>query len=289
MIELITGMAGEPHISSNDDRAFNRSIFGNGKYILSDDNKAKVTVTPTAGVITIDSGSLLWSGMHIRITELEQLNYALSASAQTVNVYLHYTKDPETLIEDVSFVVVANGEKTTTDELEDNTRDAYTLFYSFETSGYEAVENGESHFTSNYTHLQLKDFSDASAKKFSVENIYWGVAGLNTTINLNESFDNFRCLMFRGVYDSVGLVWLINHGLTPGTLWPLVMQTTQQYSDSPDLFLRTTIAQIKVISDTQLSMARGNQIVYGKGHTVNGPDFFNPENIRGVYGIGRIR
>ena len=95
--------------------------------------------------------------------------------------------------------------------------------------------------------------------------------------------------MFRCVYDSVGLIWLINHNSTPGTLWPLVMQTAQQYSDSTDLYLRTTIAQIKVISDTQLNMAKGNQIVYGKGHTVNGPDFFAPENIRGIYGIGRIR
>lgn len=130
-IELITGYAGRPHISSNDIRSINRGIFGKGRYIIKDADDMAVTISPAVGTLSIAPGSVIWSGMHIRNAEELTLNYAVPAGTQNYYVYFYYAKDADNnFIESVE-VVISTEEKTTTDVLNDSTVDAYTLFYKF--------------------------------------------------------------------------------------------------------------------------------------------------------------
>lgn len=63
-IELITGTSGTPHISSDDVRAFNRAMFGNGNYIVS--GCAAQITGPNS--VHINAGELMLGGAHVRIT-----------------------------------------------------------------------------------------------------------------------------------------------------------------------------------------------------------------------------
>lgn len=159
-IELITGHGETDHISSYDMRAFNRSVFGKGRYVFED--AEKMTVTPTASQLKIEiaSGSCMWSGMHIRNNDTETLRYISPADSDYVYVWLHYTKDVSTGVEKVEFAVTTAATVDTSlifDAIDDETSEAYTLFAKFYhnkattsatklTTGFENVASMKSFF-----------------------------------------------------------------------------------------------------------------------------------------------
>lgn len=192
-IELITGVGADNHVSSNDFRAFNRANFGQGRYILTDANNMEVVISPLTGTISISEGSCLWSGMHIRNASVENLTYIIPTTSQNVYVYLHYTKNVDTGVESVKFVVsVGNELSPVVDMLDDNTVEAYTLFCSFVAS---------STATSNYTEYFVK--SKSQDEVINTLNgmseskvLFEGYISQPKIINLSESMHNFRYIVF---------------------------------------------------------------------------------------------
>ena len=92
-LNLVTGKTGSAHVTAQETRAFNRAIYGNGNYRLYDsaDSGNVVTVsltTDTNKTFEISAGSLLWNGMHIRITDKKTISTGSTAS--TYYIYLQY-------------------------------------------------------------------------------------------------------------------------------------------------------------------------------------------------------
>lgn len=193
MIELITGHGADNHISSNDFRAFNRANFGQGRYILNDENNMVVSVSAVTGSISIASGSCMWSGMHIRLASPETLTYIVPATTQTVGIYLHYTKDVDTLIETVELkAFIGSVPSPIVDDLSDNTSEAYTLFYSFTASATDATN-------AKYVFKNIKsndDIENLISDTNSETILFSGRSGVNSTIILTESIRNFREVEF---------------------------------------------------------------------------------------------
>lgn len=191
-VELITGVGESDHISSNDFRAFNRANFGQGRYILKDAENMDINISPSTGVIAISEGSCMWSGMHIRLASTEQIRYTVPSAVQMIYVYLHYVKDVSTGVESVDFQV-RQGIKLspTTDNLNDNTVEAYTLFCSFSALPT-SFDNLKCDFKIIKSHEELeKDVATSQEDVVLFEgNITPG------TISLSESLNNFKYIIF---------------------------------------------------------------------------------------------
>lgn len=135
-VDLITGHGETDHITSFDARAENRALFGGGKYILdnADTQYLNYAIEPSLAKITITPGSLMWSGMHIRVEEEKSTSYATPATTGEVKVWLHYMRDAETFVESVEFVTTTGADPASDliqDNLTDEATEAYTLFCSF--------------------------------------------------------------------------------------------------------------------------------------------------------------
>lgn len=280
MVELITGKAAEAHISSNDDRAFHRANFGQGKYIFQDADNMSIAVTATSGTITISAGSCLWSGMHIRVSEPETLNYVVPAASQTVRVYLHYTKDAETLDEDVEFVVSIDNELTPLiDNLSDNTLEAYTLFCSF-TATSTSITNVLNGFSVALSHAALEQLvADSHEEKI----LFSGNATAGTTINLNESFRNFYELEFIGDNTSSKRI-LTSQIPETGLNFGVSVSGANKFTNATTAYTYILSAFFSVRSDTSFNFLNSNASMVG--------DSVQPSSTRAllkIIGIGRKR
>lgn len=176
-IELITGAAAEPHISSNDYRAVNRGNYGKGNYILKDAENLKVTVAAAMGEIHIDTGSAMWHGMHIRCAIDTELSYTPPTSETPVYIYFHYVKDSVTLYESVDWVVSVGSEKSPIiNEIPDSAFEAYSLFASFTHNPASQTADGlnthfvllDSHDDFNMPLIESKiENSEAASKQYT--------------------------------------------------------------------------------------------------------------------------
>jgi hypothetical protein len=255
-IELITGVGADNHISSVDFRAFNRASFGQGRYILNDDDNMAVTVSAPTGNIAIAPGSCMWSGMHIRNVGVENLSYIVPTSSQTVYVYLHYTKNVDSGVESVSFVVSA--EKTLSpivDNMSDNTIEAYTLFYSFVANSTDASQK-KYDFAFSMAHDELENLvSNAHSETV----LFDGTANINSTINLSESFQNFYEIEIMCGYanESPNLCARILTSQIPSSgSFGFVAIGTEDISGSADMWLLTEMCKLAISNDKRFSVER---------------------------------
>lgn len=109
MPELITGTAGKPHLTSTQHRAIYEKIIGEGSYIF-DDNELLEPELQSNQSLRIRSGMLYHHGS---ITEVKQNTYdevAIANGSQGMKridlVVLRYTRNPETEIEKMEWVVI---------------------------------------------------------------------------------------------------------------------------------------------------------------------------------------
>lgn len=257
MIELITGHGSDNHISSNDFRAFNRANFGQGRYILKDENNMTVTVSAATGDISIASGSCMWSGMHIRLASAERLTYVVPTTSQTVGIYLHYTKNADTLVEAVELkAFIGSAPSPIVDTLSDNTTEAYTLFYSFSATSTEATN-------ANYAFKFAKsndEIENLIEEANSETVLFSGSAALNSSITLTESFRNFRELIFYTDYDVCGRVLASD---IPGTIIDVPMFGANKWTNTNDTYLKIATARLSITSDTKLQYTNGQYIIIG--------------------------
>lgn len=196
---LITGARGEPHVTSSDARAFNRSYFGNGRYIL-DGDPLDISISPQNGEITINSGSLLWNGMHVRILEAS-VSYAQPSALSIVSVYLHYSRNNN--IESVTLEAFVDDEPTPIYNNPGETiTNAYTLLFSFSANAtsyanlviaFQEVNSFEEMYN------QIDEKIAQKMEKYSETVIFNGLGGeVGRTIALSEPYTNFEELRFYG-------------------------------------------------------------------------------------------
>ena len=109
MPELITGTKGTPHVTSTQDRSIYEKIIGKGSYIL-DDNENLEPELQSNQSLRIRSGMLYHHGS---ITEVKRNTYdevTIANGSQGMKridlVVLRYTKNPETEIEEMNWVVI---------------------------------------------------------------------------------------------------------------------------------------------------------------------------------------
>lgn len=103
-IELITGRAGVPHVDSADVRAFNRTLYGDGVYVLEGAPGELVD----ANNVNVAAGELMCEGAHIRITgagETLTIENGLSAYKRHDIIAAHYLRDEDGM-ESVGLVVI---------------------------------------------------------------------------------------------------------------------------------------------------------------------------------------
>lgn len=115
-IELITGYAGEGHISSADAGRFNAGICGTGKYVLGTGTKFAYSVE-SSNLVRIGSGDAVDQGRHIIIPQNSVEDAAIQNGNQNKTridvIALRYSKNTGTGIESASLVVIKGTEVNT--------------------------------------------------------------------------------------------------------------------------------------------------------------------------------
>ena len=205
---LITGHGETEHITSFDARAYNRATFGDGKYILQDEDNLKTQVSALTGTIQISKGSCLWSGMHIRVEEEGSISYTSPASTNYVYVWLHYVRNPENLVESVEFVTTTGTKPETSlivDNLNEDMTEAYTLFCSFT---HDTSSNSIIGLTSDFSARQpLDDTAKAMQSNFSSlqTNISGQLQGFSNRINETTAENNQKLENMNAVVSAMPL------------------------------------------------------------------------------------
>ena len=112
-IELITGYAGEGHVSSADAGRFNAGVCGNGKYVLGTGTKFAYSVE-SSNLVRIGSGDAVNQGRHIIIPQNSVEDAAIQNGNQNKTridvIALRYSKDSSTGIESAALVVIKGTE-----------------------------------------------------------------------------------------------------------------------------------------------------------------------------------
>ena len=112
-MKIVTGYKGAPHISSNDQQAFNQAIFGSDNYVLNVGNKFSATLSDV-NTVTIADGEGLLQGVHFRIGPGESNSVNISngsvGMARKDLICARYTKNVSTGVEDVELVVIQGEE-----------------------------------------------------------------------------------------------------------------------------------------------------------------------------------
>lgn len=107
-IRLITGHAGEAHITAEDAGAMHASLAGAGQYVFNKGRKLAATVT--SGGVRLQDGDLMMQGRHARIEPGTTVDLAIANG--TSGYYRHdlivarYTKEASTGVESVELVVI---------------------------------------------------------------------------------------------------------------------------------------------------------------------------------------
>ena len=112
-IELITGYAGEGHVSSADVGRFNAGVCGTGKYVLDTGTKFAYTIESN-NLVRIGSGDAVNQGRHILIHQNTVEEATIQNGSQGMTridvIALRYSKDGTTGVESASIVVIRGAE-----------------------------------------------------------------------------------------------------------------------------------------------------------------------------------
>lgn len=107
-IRLVTGYAGEAHITAEDAGALHAALAGAGQYVFNKGNRLEAVVSGSG--VRLKDGDLLMQGRHARIDPGTTVDLAIANG--TSGYYRHdlivarYTKDASTGVESVALVVI---------------------------------------------------------------------------------------------------------------------------------------------------------------------------------------
>lgn len=121
-LHLITGYAGQNHITAADNASFNIAMFGDGEFVLDRGNKFKAEIISN-NLIRILDGDLMIQGRHVRLAENTYEELVIENGTQGMYrndlIVARYEKDATTGIEKCKFVVL-KGEANATSGKEPN-------------------------------------------------------------------------------------------------------------------------------------------------------------------------
>ena len=108
-MHLVTGFAGEPHVTAADFGAFWAAIIGNGDYVLDHGQKFAATIASN-NLIRIADGELLMQGRHGRIDKGATVELTIengtAGMLRSDLIVARYTKSEETGVEETNLVVI---------------------------------------------------------------------------------------------------------------------------------------------------------------------------------------
>ncbi len=116
-LHLVTGHAGQAHVTAADLASLNAAIFGEGEFVLNRGSQFAVTVISNNSIRVAD-GDIIMQGRHIRLNEGSYVDLAIENGTQGSNrndlIVARYTKDSRTGVEDCNLVVIKGTESTGT-------------------------------------------------------------------------------------------------------------------------------------------------------------------------------
>lgn len=108
-MHLITGYAGEAHVTAADQGSLHAALFGEESYVLNRGSKLAATVVSNNS-ITIADGDIMMQGRHARIEEDDTVSLAIENGTQgnyrNDLIVARYTKNASTGVEAVNLVVI---------------------------------------------------------------------------------------------------------------------------------------------------------------------------------------
>lgn len=146
-LHLVTGYAGEEHITFNDQGSFNAALMGTGEFVLERGKQFAAQVISNNKVRIFD-GDLLMQGRHIRLKEDTYVDLFFENGMQgykrTDLIAVRYEKDSVTNIESASLAVIkgvptedvyVSPEKITGDIISEHALQNDTLLYKVNFDG----------------------------------------------------------------------------------------------------------------------------------------------------------
>lgn len=145
-MHLVTGYAGKEHVTSDDQGSFNASFFGEESFVLNGKDKFDYEIISNTE-IKIKPGDFYTQGRFIRLQNPVVLNFGVGSQegARTDSIYIKYTKNPQTEIEECNLIVI-DGRNTETlnkvkqqslkkDAILKGENEAYFLMYNVQFNG----------------------------------------------------------------------------------------------------------------------------------------------------------
>ena len=108
-MHLVTGYAGQAHVTAADQASLYASLFGTDSFILNRGNKLAASIV-TNNSISVADGDAIMQGRHIRLNEGETVNLTIDNGETGMYrndlIVLRYTKNVSTGIEEANLVVI---------------------------------------------------------------------------------------------------------------------------------------------------------------------------------------
>lgn len=108
-IHLVTGYAGQEHVTAADMGVFNATVFGRGQYVTGNGNRLSASVVTNNQIRVLD-GDIIMQGRHIRLNPGTYVDIAIENGEQGMLrndlIVARYTKDSATGVEDCNLVVI---------------------------------------------------------------------------------------------------------------------------------------------------------------------------------------
>lgn len=116
-LHLVTGYAGEEHVTSSDEGSLNAALMGEGQFVMERGNQFAASIISNNKVRVAD-GDILMQGRHIRLKEntYVDLNFDNGTQGYKRNdlIAVRYTKDSTTDKEEANLVVIKGTPSETT-------------------------------------------------------------------------------------------------------------------------------------------------------------------------------
>ena len=114
-VHLVTGYAGEAHVTAEDMGSLFAAIIGSGQYVLNRGNMFAASVVSNNQIRIMD-GDILMQGRHVRLNSGTYLDLAIDNGSQGYKrndlIVARYTKNSASGIEECNLVVIKGTETT---------------------------------------------------------------------------------------------------------------------------------------------------------------------------------
>lgn len=108
-VHLVTGYAGQAHVTAADQGVFNALMLGSGQFVFNKGNKLSATIVSN-NQIRIHDGDIYMQGRHVRLNEGKYVDLTIKNGVQDSLrndlIVARYTKEAGTGIESVNLVVI---------------------------------------------------------------------------------------------------------------------------------------------------------------------------------------